>query len=65
MVSRIRFTAETRDCRDAGGRVTQGAVTERAQRKKEVTAKTQGTQRQDPDKSNSRLRGNNVFNHIY
>jgi hypothetical protein len=27
------FTAETHDCRDAGGRVTQGAVTERAQRK--------------------------------
>jgi hypothetical protein len=29
------FTAETHDCRDAGGRVTQGAVTERAPGKPE------------------------------
>jgi hypothetical protein len=34
------FTAETHDCRDAGGRVTQGAVTERAQRN-QFTAETQ------------------------
>ena len=27
------FTADTHDCKDAGGRVTQGAVTERTRRK--------------------------------
>jgi hypothetical protein len=36
------FTAETHDCRDAGDRVTQGAVTERAQRKAKAGSHRKG-----------------------
>ena len=32
-LTELLFTAETHNCRDAGGRVTQGAVTERTRRK--------------------------------
>jgi hypothetical protein len=35
------FTAEAHDCRDAGGRVTHGAVTERTRRKTIIDANSQ------------------------